>query len=161
MVRAVAGGWKLAGIATVESGTPMNLAAVDPSATSNTTRPNLVGNPSLGVGRNRQQQIAEYFNTAAFAQPVIGTPGNLNGFGDFTRDGLIGPGYADTDLSLSKYFTLPGERLGKLGLRVDAFNAFNRVSLGDPGTTLGQPTLGEILGADPARILQVALRYEF
>jgi hypothetical protein len=160
IVDAVFGGWKLAGVARVSSGLPFNLSASVPSATGGTTRPNVIGDPILDSGRPRKQVINEYFNTSAFVDPVS-TPSDLNGFGDFRRNGLIGPGFASTDMSVSKYFSLPRERLGHIGFRVDFFNLFNRVNLAAPGGTVGSPTFGKIFGAGEPRIVQLGLKWDY
>ena len=160
VVDRVLGGWKLAGIVRVASGLPFNLSASVPSATGGVTRPDVIADPNLDSSRARPQIINEYFNTAAFVNPAS-TPANLNGFGDFRRNGLIGPASSSTDMSLSKDFSLPKKKLGSIGFRGDFFNLFNQVNLGTPGTVLGSPGFGKIFGAGPARIVQLGLRWDF
>jgi len=60
----------------------------------------------------------------AFARPQVGT------FGNWGRDSMIGPGYIDTDLSVSK--SIPLKESLNLQLRADFFNLFNHVNLGEP-----------------------------
>ncbi|HEY6337496.1 MAG TPA: TonB-dependent receptor [Candidatus Sulfotelmatobacter sp.] len=60
----------------------------------------------------------------AFARPLVGTFGNIG------RDSFTGPGYIDTDLSISKSVSLR-EQLS-LQFRADFFNLFNKVNLGQP-----------------------------
>lgn len=62
-----------------------------------------------------------------FARPACGTIGN------FPRDSLRGPHVFTTDMSLSKSFGITERVRG--GFRVDAFNVFNHVVLGNPGNT--------------------------
>ena len=45
--------------------------------------------------------------------------------------------------------------------RLEAYNAFNRVNLGNPGTTLGTATFGQILSAGGARTVQIGLKFIF
>jgi hypothetical protein len=45
--------------------------------------------------------------------------------------------------------------------RAEMFNAFNHVNLGNPGTSLGTPSFGRILGSGAARSIQLGLKYAF
>ena len=45
--------------------------------------------------------------------------------------------------------------------RAEFFNTFNKVNLGNPGTTLGTPNFGRIASAGAARSVQLALKYGF
>ena len=60
----------------------------------------------------------------AFARPAFGTFGNIG------RDSFSGPGYIDTDLSISK--TIPIKESLNLQFRADFFNLFNHPNLGQP-----------------------------
>ena len=69
----------------------------------------------------------QWFNPAAFALPPAGTFGNT-GRGDF-----IGPDLRTVDLSLVKDTPLRALGSGgRLELRVEAFNLFNRANFGAP-----------------------------
>ena len=48
-----------------------------------------------------------------------------------------------------------------LQLRLEMFNAFNNVNLGNPGTTLGTGTFGVISSTRPARVIQAGLKLLF
>ena len=66
----------------------------------------------------------EWYNPAAYADPAQYT------FGNAGRNSLLGPGYGEVDLSLTKTFAITeGVRLA---LRWDAFNALNHVNLATP-----------------------------
>jgi hypothetical protein len=52
---------------------------------------------------------------------------------------LLTPGIDNTDLNVSRIFSIK-ERLHLQG-RLDAYNAFNRVELGSPGSGFGGPNL--------------------
>jgi len=69
-------GWQINGITTIAQGSPFNVTSgVDSNLDGIATdRPDRVGNPNLGGGRSRAQKIAEYFNTAAFADPAPNVP---------------------------------------------------------------------------------------
>jgi hypothetical protein len=132
---AILGGWRLAGIVNMRSGNPLTVFVQN-------NRSRSLWQPSLGpgIGRDRPSYAAgfgpdnavtgdpnQWFNPAAFVLQPAGTFGNT-GRGDF-----IGPNLRTVDLSLVKDVTVPalGDG-GRLELRVEAFNIFNRANFGPP-----------------------------
>jgi hypothetical protein len=84
--------------------------------------------------------VNEWYNPAAFLEPANGT------FGNVRRNSLYGPGINQVNLSGGKVFAMPGENDPvKLQIRIDATNAFNHASFGQPNGSLsgaagvGQP----------------------
>jgi hypothetical protein len=154
--RDVLGGWQMNSIVTLQSGSPFNIGSgVDSNLNgTNNDRPNLVGNPYLASGRSRRAKVAQFFNTAAFAQVPAGTP-----YGNVRRNFLLGPGYANVEFSAFKNIYLWHEH--KLQFRGEFFNLFNHVNLGNPNGTFTSAKFGTISSAGAPRILQVALRYSF
>lgn len=149
--------WDTGGIVTLASGSPFDvLTGTDNSRTAvNFDRPDLVGNPFLDTGRSRGELIAQYFNPAAFQANAIGEYGNLG------RGVLVGPGTANVDFTVNKNFPV-SERLGKVQLRFEFFNLFNRPTLGAPGARLAAPAqMGRITSAGPGRIIQFGAKYIF
>jgi hypothetical protein len=66
-------------------------------------------------------------NRAAFGKPAPRVQGNLG------RNALNGPGLASLDVSVMRTFAMrPLGEAGRLTLRADAYNAFNRLNLGAP-----------------------------
>jgi len=53
------------------------------------------------------------------------------------------------------------ERYGKLQLRAEFFNAFNRVNFGVPVNVVTSPAFGQITTAGDPRIIQMSLKYSF
>jgi len=106
-----------------------------------------VGNP---YPSGLKKSINEYFNTAAFAQPVLGA------FGNTGRDILRAPGAANLDFSLFKNIPF-GERV-HLQVRGEAFNLFNRANFGFPDSGVPDSTFGVINSVAPGRIIQVAMK---
>jgi len=160
------------GITTVQSGqwfTPTvgfnNSMTDNTGQQSGSDRPNLVGNPNSGTCPNGHpvRTVDCWFNTSAL---VVAPPGT---FGDAGRNSLLGPGLATFDLSIMRRFTLT-ERF-RLVAEAQAFNLFNRVNFKLPqavipqGYIASQPSttgsFGEILSANPARQIQMALRLTF
>jgi len=151
------GGWQFNGIAQFRSGQPFNLTVPGDVANIgndvawfNYARPNLVGNPRVS---NPTEQV--WFNTAAFTAPVLS-------FGNFGKNVLSTAGVQNIDLSLFKKF--PIKEQFSVELRIESFNTFNIMNLGEPGTTLGDPTFGRIstlaTGKQP-RQLQFGLKLLF
>jgi hypothetical protein len=103
----------------------------------------------------------QYFNPAAFIQPLAGTYGNVG------RNILQGAGLATTDFSLAKKFAL-SERVN-LQFRAEFFNTFNRVNLNTPNPVVytaatggPSPTAGVITStATSSRQIQLGLKLLF
>jgi hypothetical protein len=102
-----------------------------------------------------------WVSASAFGSPAIGT------FGSSGANSLLGPGYFQIDLSLSRQFKLLENQ--SLEFRVDAFNVINEVNFSTPVTALNSPNFGHITSdilapgsasGDP-RILQLSLKYAF
>jgi outer membrane receptor protein involved in Fe transport len=119
---AVVGGWALSGVFNFESGLPFTPYYVNSPTVLNSPiydRPNQIGDPHVShPNRN------EWYNPAAYADPAQYT------FGDAGRNSLMGPGYGEVDLALTKSFAIT-ERT-HLDLKWDVFNALNRVNLAQP-----------------------------
>jgi hypothetical protein len=97
----------------------------------------------------------------AFARPLVGTFGNIG------RDSFLGPGYINTDLSVSKSVSLR-EQLS-LQFRADFFNLFNKVNLGQPDSCVdcqdgNAGTISSIVASQDGssmRRIQLSARIQF
>src|SRR5262249_50627384 len=161
--RKVASNWRFSPILKIYSGDAMSivtsldrsltgdfLPAVGSSfATSNTAqRANQVlGNP-YGDGTP-----GRFLNPAAFAQPALGTFGNV-GMGS-----VKGPNFWQFDLSLSRTFQI--REMQKVEFRAEAFNLTNRFIMKDPTVDLNSNLFGRVTEARDPRIMQFALKYLF
>ena len=167
------GGWQFTGIATFQQGFPFSVLANDIYGLleAYNQRANIVANPRSGFHKN----VNQWFNTAAFTQPLAGQ------FGTSGRNILLDPGINNWDLGLGKNFAM-GERVN-FQLRVEAFNAFNHTQWGvdpsspaaaasGPGTGAvdrnvnDQPpsantNFGRITWARPGRVLQIGGKLTF
>ena len=76
------------------------------------------------------------------------SPNALGTFGNSRRNSLRGPGSKNVDLGLHKTFATGGST--KLQVRIEAFNVFNWVNLGNPNTTQNSPNFGRITSAGSA-----------
>ena len=161
LMRGVAGGWQLAVIGSAHSG-------VDFNATSG------IDTDLNGVGGDRATQILQnpycehktincWLNAAAFATPVgNGVRSNMSPYT------LVGPGYLNVDVALTKTIRV-GERQ-RVDLRVEAFNVPNRTNFltnspnNPSAVSTGQQNgaaFGKILYDVGPRIMQFAIKYAF
>jgi hypothetical protein len=155
LVRHVIGGWETNGIFTIQSGQVLTVrAGVDRSLIGvNRDRADLVGNPSLSTDRPNNELVNRYFNTAAFALPVLGT------FGTVGRNTIRGPGLTSVDFGLLKNFHFFEQH--RLQFRAEFFNLLNQTAFGNPNTAVNNPQFGRITTAGSPRVVQLALRYSF
>src|SRR5207253_11365676 len=93
LVRALANGWTLSSIVTLQSGSPLTISSGQDRNFDGLTndRADLVGDPTLDSGRPRSEVIEQWFNVLAFAQPAVGADGTAG------RSILDGPGYRNVD----------------------------------------------------------------
>ncbi|MFI5094583.1 MAG: carboxypeptidase regulatory-like domain-containing protein [Candidatus Acidiferrales bacterium] len=157
---AVVGGWTVSPIVTLHGGFPLGLYtnASDPTGTgSRGLRPDCNGTNKV-LGRSPAPAGAGggflWFDPSNYSDPTstFGTCAPQIG-------GLRGPGFYNWDLSLQKNFQLT-ERF-KPQFRSDFLNAFNRVNLAVPNTTVNTSTTGVIQASQPARNIQFALKLYF
>ena len=148
--------WEISGITTLQSGPRYSIGNGVSSSLNGLgeDRADLIGDPQLSNGRSRTARVQEWFNTSAFAIAALGTTG------DSTRNFMVGPAFIDTDLAVMKNFPI-SERYGKLQLRAEFFNAFNRVNFGVPVNVVTSPAFGQITTAGDPRIIQMSLKYSF
>ncbi|HEX6739128.1 MAG TPA: TonB-dependent receptor, partial [Vicinamibacteria bacterium] len=129
------GGWQLAVIGQMRSGNPLTVFVQSNrsrSLSSPSIGPGLgLDRASLAPGRTAEDAVLgrpdQWFDPTAFVLPPAGTLGNAG------RGAFIGPDLRVVDLALVK--RIPWGRLGPAGrveLRAEAFNVFNRVNLGVP-----------------------------
>jgi hypothetical protein len=158
----VARGWQLSGYGVLEEGQPMNVTTSaayptgDYNADNNTggDRPNAPISSLKRRGFTRDEFLNGIFAVADFPRPAAGQVGNLS------RNAFRGPGFARVDLALAKNFPIAADRANG-SLRVESFNAFNRVNLNSPATNLTSNSFGKSTGAGAARVYQISLRVRF
>jgi len=158
----LASGWQLGGIFRAATGDFMTIvtgldralngqpgAAASPTSAATGQRPNqILANPY-----GDRSSTSRYLNPNAFAQPPLGTFGNMAPFS------IEGPGYWQLDMALARIFQIRESR--KLEFRAEAFNVTNRFIPMDPNVNLNANTFGQITTSGNARVMQFALRYAF
>jgi hypothetical protein len=153
LARALASDWRISGIFTAQSGTPLNVIAGRDNVFSGLQqqRPNQVLDNPYG-----DKSVNNYLNPAAFAQPAAGT------FGSSPRNGVRGPARWDVNVAFSKLIPVVSSQ--SLELRVEVFNIFNHTNLGNPTLNLTSGNFGRITqlatGAIP-RVMQFGIKYAF
>jgi hypothetical protein len=154
--RSVFSGWHLNGITTVRSGHSLNvLSGTDTNLDGITTdRPDVVGDPTFSGTRTRGEQVAQFFNTAAFAKPGAGAL-----YGNSGRNNIMSPNAVSWNAAAMKDFRLMEGK--SLQFRTDFFNALNQVNLGNPQTTLSNGNFGKITSTAAPRMLQFGLKVIF
>lgn len=152
LARHAIGGWQLNAIQTIESGTPIALAA---TVAGGGNRPNVVPGLSAKVDH---PTIDRWFNTDAFSNPAGYTYGNVSR----TLPNLHTDSLYNLDLSLFKNFAI---REGwKLQFRAEAFNFTNTPTFGEPGRAINTATFGVVTSQafnPKPREVQLALRLIF
>lgn len=132
---ALLNGWQVSGIVRMRSGNPL-------TAFLQTNRSRSLWSPSLGPGTGPDRPSyapgrgpsdavtgdpARWFDPTAFVLPPAGTFGNVG------RNDLVGPDLKTMDVAFTRQ--IPWTKLGSSGridLRVEVFNLFNRVNFGPP-----------------------------
>ena len=134
LVNAVAGGWTLDSIVTLQSGFPFTpQLSYNPSNNGDTRNPvRPFVNPAF-QGPVILGTPHQWFNPAAFLAP----PNNSGFYGNLGRDTLIGPGLATWDLSFLKD-TRIRERLN-LQFRAEMFNFLNHPNFNTPNAVVFTP----------------------
>ncbi|MDQ6799676.1 MAG: TonB-dependent receptor [Acidobacteriota bacterium] len=140
---ALAGGWNLNTIVTLQTGTPFTVYD------NNGKRGDMVGNPNNGP-----KNANKWFNTDAF-KPAAGFQGTE------PRNAVTGPPTRTVDLSLFKTFAMSAA--GAFELRLEAFNIFNWAQYNQPNNIVGDPNFGKITGTrlNSERQIQLGARYYF
>ena len=137
------------------SGQPFSVASGVDNARTGTggQRVDYSGNAVIGGDRSRNDVVSEYLRRSVFSPNALGT------FGTIGRNTYYGPGLANVDFGLAKNFRA-NDRLTTT-FRFEAFNALNRVNLGNPVNAQNNGNFMRITGTTPPRVLQLALRLVF
>ena len=177
--------WQLGSIVSLQSGQPFTIfRSVYQSDTTliiGADRPDLIADPyrvgpvdsnpdpecrstisAGGRAADRTRTVQTWINPCAYSNP------NLLGqyrFGTSPRNGVIGPGLIDTDLSVSRNIGLSRESQ-RLNLRGDVFNLFNHPNFDPPVNIFDSLNFGSLPSANrfqtrPPRQIQLSLRYSF
>jgi hypothetical protein len=171
-------GWELNSIVTAQSGRPVPIVDANdtsglsfdqfPSPSNFHQRPNLVPgmNPINPNWRSAPDSIG-YLNGNAFADPALGTFGNLG------RNAIYGPHFVNVDFAVAK--STPLTEHINLQLRAEMFNLFNHPNFALPNffVSPGSSSQGAItqtpdqaqtnpgLGGGGPRVFQLGAKFVF
>jgi Carboxypeptidase regulatory-like domain len=160
LLKSTVGGWQVSGIVSFESGLPFNVGLTGgqggnglPNATN---RPDLVGKISYpNAVSATKQQVIQYLDPSAFADPVVGAFGNLG------HNAVRGPGRDNWNLSLFKSFVLSESRGSRFEFRVESFNIWNHTQFNTVSNNFGASDFGQFKTAFDPRILQLGAKLYF
>ncbi len=158
---ALAGGWQLAGINTVNPGETVTFVYTPAAAFlvsgiaqdfrgANNYRPNVSGDPYAPEG---QQTINNWFNRDAVTIPTDPS----QPFGNAPRNSVRGPGFWQLDLAASKQVGIGGS--ARLEFRFEAFNLLNRSNFRAPNGNRSQAGFGTITATYDPRQLQLGAKF--
>jgi hypothetical protein len=157
LLREVLGGWQVSGVATFQSGSPINVTITGDRANTGdpNQRPDLVGSlPELNCQDNPSARgLVDCIDASAFATPAQYTYGNLG------RNALRGLGYSRTDLSLMKAFTFGGKY--RAIFQAQIFNLFNEVNWNSPNSQIGNANFGRVTSAQSMREAELGIKFQF
>jgi hypothetical protein len=181
-------GWQLVVVEQAQTGNPLNLITNITTITGvSSVRPDLVGSlPAITPTANVDPVTGAVTSFQWFASNTVCDPrvagqctsatplqlpysaAGVAHFGTLGRNAIYGPGFGDTDLSLIKNITLQGS--ARVQLRLEVFNLFNQVNLGQPGriASVGSTSFGVISAtrfqtgdSGSARQVQFAAKFLF
>jgi hypothetical protein len=141
------GGWQISGILTYNNSQPLAITQSGESLMNGTNRPNF--NPLVPLWSGNYAKIPLYFEgkipvPVLFSTSAWTTTGSQYVLGNANRayNGVRGPWYPSENLSVKKLFRITEGT--SFTVRMDYFNALNRVQAPFPTTTLGSSNFGEV-----------------
>jgi outer membrane receptor protein involved in Fe transport len=156
----ILGGWTLSGIVRLAHGTPFTVT--DTARDLNfdgfaENRPILLDPSILGSVVSNPETSTSILSRSKFRTAQFGEGDQVVG-----RNTFFGQGQATVDLGLYKTFGLPGPHT--FTLRLEAYNAFNRVQYGFPTSDISNANFGRLLSGATSyspRVVQVGMQYKF
>jgi hypothetical protein len=158
---AILGGWQVSGILQMQTGFPYTIdykgdpINIGGGSGGILVRPNYVmvngqnENPNLPAD---QRTTSEYFNTAAFVQPILA-------FGDVGRNTMTGANLINLDATLARSFRVAEK--ASLQFRAEFFNLANHPNYNLIGRIVNDPSFGIVQNQLPPRQIQLALKLSF
>ena len=150
------GGWDVGVLSSWQSGAPYTVSSQRATTAGQTTWANYTGDRNIGSVDRRGDGVYFYSadENARFSYPGAGDIGNSG------RNSFRNPRYFNADASLIKRFRLFESHA--MTFRAEAYNAFNNVNFTGLSSNLDTPaTFGKFSSTTAARIMQLALRYDF
>jgi hypothetical protein len=158
---AIAGGWQVSGINTVNPGELVTFIYV-PAASfivsgiaqdfrgANNYRPNVTGDPYAPKG---EQTINNWFNRNNVTIPTDPS----QPFGNAPRNSVRGPGFWQIDFAASKSVGLTAR--SRMEFRIEAFNLLDRNNFRAPNGNRSQAGFGTITATYDPRQIQLGAKF--
>ncbi len=162
---ALASGWTLSGVVTVQSGNPLSFSnGAFTNIFGGTSRAQMCPGSTYGSivqPGSVESKLNSYFNlTALNCAPV--TIGNGYGWGSSGVGIVLGPPESAADLSVGRNFRTPGPENSNIQFRAEFYNALNHPNFSAPTTTVNSTAFGQITSMSVApRLVQFGLKYVF
>jgi hypothetical protein len=159
LLDAVAGGWQVNGIYRVDNGLPIQLALCGGCGINLPTYGNQYPNLLAPLQAAGTGNLNQYFSNPQVAvKPAPYTDGNAPRVLPNARM----PGTNNLSASLFKQVPLAFREGARLEIRLEAFNALNRVQFAAPNTNVGDATFGQITAqVNQPRQVQIGLKLYF
>ncbi|WP_419805050.1 carboxypeptidase regulatory-like domain-containing protein [Terriglobus sp.] len=172
-VREGLGGWQVSGVARLQSGAYYNVQATSPIQFGTVRADQLPGVKIYGSGH---AGLNGYLNTTAGSvatvNPVTGAavttpargafstvPKTAFRYGNSGYGVIVGPGLAQTDMTLSKFF--PIAESVRMKFQWDVFNVLNRTNFNGINLNVSNSNFGTFSSAFPPRQMQFGLKLLF
>ena len=164
LLREAAGGWQVSGVARLQSGAYSNIQATSLVALGS-VRADYV--PGAAIYNTHAGLCGYLFNgsttlpagCATGPKPYVAPTSSQARFGNSPYGAIHGPGLAQTDVTLSKFF--PITERARLKFQADAFNVLNRTNFNGLNLNASNSNFGTISSAFPPRQLQLGLKLLF
>jgi len=162
--RALTRGWSISGITRATTGFPVTISS-DGDRSLEGSLPNGVNNRSLDRPDFAPGPLElhpdprsglPYFNTSLFSLNALGTPGTAS------RRSFYGPGAINFDLALHRFVKFTETKA--MEFRLETFNTLNHAQFFGPVSVNGDINsrlFGQVVRADPPRLMQAALKFTF
>jgi hypothetical protein len=164
----VLGGWEASGTVSLLSGQPLNIRYGDTQFFLSDNQPDFLGGVALRPNLVPGQQLrfpsdqrifgggVQYLNPAAVSIPTADQP-----FGNLGRNVVYGFPLYQTDFAMQKNFPVPLGEQGRLQVRAEFFNLFNKTNFNAPIVDRRNANYGRVGSTFDPRIIQLALKLFF
>ena len=135
--REALGGWQIAGVTVAESGVPLNVYYNGPDTLG--LGGNTTNRPDVTASTHYPKTQSHWFDGTSFVEPLAPWNGGTTGYGNEGKNGIVGPGLLNFNLSLYKDIPLTSYEGPKIQLRAESYNTFNHTEFNsvDTGFTDG------------------------
>jgi len=164
LARQALGGWQIAGVSVFESGVPVNIYYNGPDKLglggNTANRPNFVSKVKYA-----KKQDDWFSGHASFADPIApweaGASSTTTGFGNASKDAVVGPGLQNWNISIYKEFALTSHEGPRFQFRAESYNTFNHTEFNALDTGTNDSNYGKITSTNTPRVLQFGGKFLF